>query len=342
MLDFSSYSLWLNGIIFVAAAVSVWWAGARVTRYADAISEITGLGEALVGLLLLAGITSLPEIAVSLTAGVTGNAGLAVSNLLGGVALQVVIIAIGDALLRGHAMTSKIARPVILLQAVFCCLLLCIVAAAVLIGDVGVMGVGLCSTTIFVAGVFMLWLISRYKRSQTWRPDPEPQHEEGEQEGKPETLRRAVSLTSAVGAIILVAGFLLANTGEAIAGQTGISENFVGATLVGIATSLPEISTVVAAVRIERYMMAFSDIFGTNMFDLMLIFLIDLAYPGPAVINEQGTFAAFGATLGTAVTLIYVAGLIERRNKTVMRLGIDSWAVVAVYLCGVAGLYYLS
>lgn len=131
-------------------------------------------------------------------------------------------------------------------------------------------------------------------------------------------------------------------TGEAIAGQTGISENFVGATLVGIATSLPEISTVVAAVRLKRYMMAFSDIFGTNIFDLMLVFLIDVAYSGPPVINEQDNFAAFGAMLGVLVTLLYVAGLIERRNKTLMRLGIDSWAVVAVYLCGVGGLYYLS
>lgn len=342
MLNFSDYSLWLNAAIFIAAAASVWWAGTRVTRYADAIAEMTGLGEALIGLLLLAGITSLPEIAVSVTAAASGVAGLAVSNILGGVALQVVIIAIGDALLRGHAMTFKVASPVILLQAVFCSLLLCIVAAAVLVGDVAVIGVGLWSTAIFLAGIFMLWLISRYKSSQTWRPDPEPQHEKGEQEGKPETLRRAALLTGGAGAIILVAGFLLAKTGEAVAGQTGISENFVGATLVGVATSLPEISTVVAAVRLKRYMMAFSDIFGTNVFDVMLIFLIDLVYPGSAVINEQGSFAAFGAILGTVVTLIYVAGLIERRNKTWMRLGIDSWAVVVIYLCGVGGLYYLS
>jgi cation:H+ antiporter len=342
VLNFTSYSLWLNALIFVAAAAAVWWAGARVTRYADAISEMTGLGQALIGLLLLGGITSLPEIAVSVTAGITGNAGLAVSNILGGVALQVVIIAVGDALLRRHAMTFKVARPAILLQAVFSCLLLCIVVAAVVVGDAAVLGVGLWSSGILVAGIFMLWLISRYRNSQAWRPDPEPEPEEGEQEGKPGTLRRAVLLTSGAGAIILVAGFLLSKTGEAIAGQTGISENFVGATLVGIATSLPEISTVVTAVRIRRYMMAFSDIFGTNIFDVMLIFLVDVAYPGPPVISEQGSFAAFGALLGAVVTLIYVAGLIERRNKTLMRLGMDSWFVIAAYLCGVGALYYLS
>lgn len=342
MLNFSSYPLWINAVIFLAAAAAVWWAGTRLTRYADAISEMTGLGQAFIGMLLLGGITSLPEIAVTVTAGATGSAGLAVSNILGGVALQVVVIAVGDSLLRGHAMTFQIAKPVILLQGVFCCLLLCMMVAAILVGDVAVVGVGLWSTGILLAGILMMWLISRYKGSQRWRPIPEPTHERGEKKGKPDSLRRAVLLTSAMGSVIVAAGFLLARTGEAIAGHTGISENFVGATLVGVSTSLPEISTVVAAVLIRRYMMAFADIFGTNIFDLMLIFLIDVAYPGPAVINEQGGFAAFGAVLGIAVTLIYVSGLIERSNRTLWRLGIDSWAVIATYLGGVGVLWYLS
>lgn len=303
---------------------------------------MTGLGQALIGMLLLGGITSLPEIAVAVTAGVAGNAGLAVSNILGGVALQVVIICVSDALLRGQAITFQVAKPTVLLQAVFSCLLLCMVVAGVLVGDVSVFGVGLWSSAILLAGILLMWLISRYKNDQRWRPEPAPDHEKGEQKGKPENLRKAVLLTSGMGVIILVAGFLLSKTGDAIAGQTGISENFVGATLVGLATSLPEISTVVTAVRLKRYMMAFSDIFGTNIFDLMLIFLIDLAYAGPAVMNEQGSFAAFGAVLGIAVTLIYVSGLIERRDRTLARLGVDSWAVLSVYLGGVGILYYLS
>jgi cation:H+ antiporter len=253
----------------------------------------------------------------------------------------VVVIAVGDALLRGHAMTFQVAKPVILMQGVFSCLLLCMVAAAILVGDVAVVGVGIGSTVVFLAGILMIWLVSRYKGDQRWRPIPEPEHQSGERTGMPESLRRAILLTGAMGAIIVAAGFLLAKTGEAIAGQTGLSENFVGATLVAVATSLPEISTVVAAVLIRRYMMAFSDIFGTNIFDLMLIFLVDAVSAGPAV-NEQGAFAAFGAVLGVVVTLIYVSGLIERSNRTFLRLGIDSWAVIATYLAGVGIFWYLS
>lgn len=341
LIDFTSNSVWINAGLYLAAALVVWWAGTRLTRYADAISELTGLGTALVGMLLLGGITSLPEIAVSTTAGWTGNAGLAVSNLLGGVALQVVIIVIGDALLRRQAMTASVPDPTVLLQAVFSVLLLCVVVAAVLIGDVAFLGVGAWSTGILATGVLLLWLVSRYKGAESWRPVHMHETEPGQIEGRPDSLRRAILLTCAMGAVILVAGYVLAKSGEAIAEQSGLGGNFVGATLVAAATSLPEVSTVVEAVRIRRYQMAFSDIFGTNIFDLLLIFLIDAVYGGGPVVNEQGDFAAVGAVLGIAVTLIYAAGLIERRDKAVARLGIDSWAVIVVYLGGVAALYAL-
>ncbi|HET6628165.1 MAG TPA: hypothetical protein VFG91_00155 [Woeseiaceae bacterium] len=342
MLDFSGYPLWINAAVFLAAAAAVWWAGTRLTHYADAISTITGLGQALIGMLLLGAVTSLPEIAVSVTAGLSGNAGLAVSNILGGVALQMVVIAIGDALLRGQAITFQVAKPAILLQAIFSCLLLCMIVAAVLVGDVAVAGVGLWSTGILIGGVLMLWLFTRYKGNQSWEAVPAPKPLKGDKKNQPESLSTALLLTAGAAAIILAAGVILTRTADAIATETGISGNFIGATLVAAATSLPEISTVVAAVRLKRYMMAFSEIFSTNIFDLMLIFLIDLAYGGPAVINEQGSFAAFGAVLGIAVTLIYVAGLIERRNKAFLRLGVDSWAVLATYFGGIGVLYVLS
>jgi cation:H+ antiporter len=341
MTDFSANPLWVNGAVFFVAATAVWWAGSRLTHYADAISEMTGLGSALTGMLLLGGITSLPEIAVSVTASAVGSAALSVNNILGGIAMQVVIIAIGDAVLRRAAITSRIATPTVLLQAVFSCFLLALVIAGILVGDMSVLGVGLWSSGIMLCAVLLLWLISRYKGNERWRPDPTPDEEPLARDRGIDNLRRAILLTCGFAAVIVSAGYVLARTGEAIAHQSGLGESFVGATLVGATTSLPEISTVITAVRIRRYMLAFSDIFGTNLFDCSLIFLIDAVYSGPPVLNEVGTFSAFGALLGITVTLMYVSGLIERRDKTVFRLGIDSWAVLGVYLGGLTILYSL-
>jgi cation:H+ antiporter len=187
-----------------------------------------------------------------------------------------------------------------------------------------------------------LWLISYQPARHAWQPTPKPEIGETENaRNRPKDLGIAVKLCMATGLIIVVAGFVLARSGEAVAEQTGLGSSFVGALFVGLSTSLPEISTVVSAVRLGRYLLAFSDIFGTNIIDIALIGLVDAVFLGGPVLNEVGTFSIFTAILGIAVTLLYLAGLVERRDLTFGRLGMDSWAVVVTWLGGVAILFVL-
>lgn len=341
MRDLQSLPLGANAAAFAVAAALVWWAGSTLTVHADVIARRTGLGQAVVGMLLLGGVTSLPEIAVSVSAGLRGAAGLAVSNILGGVALQVVVLTIGDALLRRRAITSQVPQSNVLLQAVFSCVLLTMFVAAVLVGDVAVAGVGLWSVAIALVGIGMFWIVARNRGREPWKATPAPALTSRPRGPGDEGLARAIAMTAAMGSVVLLAGWVLASSGEAIAEQTGLGGNFVGATIVGFATSLPEISTVVAAVRMGRFTMAFADIFGTNIFDLMLILPIDAVAPGGPVLAAQGPFAAFAAVLGIAVTLLYVGGLLARRDESHLRLGVDSWAVLAAYLGGTVALYTL-
>lgn len=336
-MEFSNLPLWLNALAFGCGAVVVWFAGTRLARHADAIAEITGLGSALIGMLLLGGITSLPEIAVSTTASLSGSAPLAVNNILGGVAFQVVVIAIGDAALRGRALSSAPPAGAVILQAMFLSLLLCLVAAGVIATDVGAFGIGLGTSSILLLAIGMLWGLSR-------RPDDAEDTSAGEDEHSRQpkgSLSRELMITTVLAVVIVAAGFVLARTSEVLAVQTGLGQSFVGAILTSISTSLPEISTVLGAVWIRRYVMAFSDIFGTNIFDIALLFLVDTVYLGPLVLNEVGAFSAVAAVLGIAVTLIYAVGLICRPRRTWLGLGPDSIAVIIVYLSGAALLYTL-
>jgi cation:H+ antiporter len=343
MTDFTDFPLMLNLVFFAVAAAAVWWAGTRLALYADAISDISGLGSAFVGMILLGGITSLPEIAVSVSAGFSGEAALAVNNLLGSIALQIVVIAMGDYVLGGRALSFVVGKPRVLLQGVFGAMLLAMLIAAVGVGDFAILGAGVWSFGLFMMAGGLLWFVSREsKRKSGWEPTGFPDLGDAiEPQGKPETIKRALWLTFGVAVVILMAGFVLARTGDAIAQQSGLGTSFIGVTLIGFATSLPEISTLLAAVRLRRYMMAFGDIFGTNILNIALIFLIDLAYPGPPVINEVGAFSQVAAALGILLTLLYVSGLIERRDETAGRLGIDSWAVLIVYFTGIMMLYTL-
>ena len=113
------------------------------------------------------------------------------------------------------------------------------------------------------------------------------------------------------------------------------------AVLVAISTSLPELSTVLAAARLGLYTMAISDILGTNLFDVALLFLVDAVAGGEPALGSAGRFGAMAGLLGILVTAIFVAGLAERRDRTVLGIGYDSAAVLVTYLSGIAILYSL-
>ncbi|SHI29217.1 sodium:calcium antiporter [Wenxinia saemankumensis] len=339
---FEGLPLALNIAIFLVAAVFVWGAGTRLSAYADAIARRTGIGEATLGVLLLGGATSLPEIAVAGSAAITGNAALAANNLLGGFTMQVAILAVADAVHRRGALTTAVPDPVVLLQGALGVVLMCLIIAGIASGDIAFLGAGVWTWIVFVTFLYSLRLVTQAQGSLDWKVVGQPP---GEQVGETEALSlsdRALWLrTAAVAGVILVAGVALSSTGEALAEQTGLGASFFGAVFVAIATSLPEVSTVLAAMKRGRYVMAVSDIFGTNLFDIALIFVLDLFYAGPPILSELDSFSILAATLGTLVTALYLVGLIERRDPTVAKIGLDSVIVAVVYLGGLGVLYTL-
>lgn len=342
--DFANFPLWVNFAIFAVSAIAVWIAGTRVSRYADAIARITGIGHMAVGLVLLGGVTSLPEIAVALFSALSDNPVLSVNNLLGGIAMQKAILAASDAIIGKDALTVVVSSPALLLQGALSILLLALVAAAIAVRDTPFLGIGIWAWGILALYLGSIWMLSVAEGRRPWQPAEDStlsmQHglaaDEQQDAG---SLKSAIGKTAIAAAVILAAGFLLSQTGDAIAAQTGLGQSFVGAVLLGLSTSLPEVSTVISAMRLHRYEMAISDILGTNLFNVALIFLVDAVYTGPPVLNAVGRFSLFVSLLGILLTTIYLVGLIERRNRTIARMGIDSLVTLAVYGAGLFLLY---
>jgi cation:H+ antiporter len=149
-------------------------------------------------------------------------------------------------------------------------------------------------------------------------------------------------LFSAGALIILIGGYLLVRTGDAIAMQTGIGSTLIGAVLVAIGTSLPEISTTAMAIRLGAHGMAISNIFGSNAFCLALLFVGDLAYREGPVLAATARSDLFLTGLGMLVTCAYLWGMLERRERTFLGMGIASFAVLLLYFGGLVVLYYLT
>ncbi len=339
-LNLQDQPLWLIGAIFFAAGVIVWIGGARLTHVLDAIAEKTGLGRLFVGMLLLGVITSLPEVANVITASANGVPQLAVNNLLGSAAINILLLALADAVIGRDAASSVVADPATLMMCALCMLVLALVAAAVTAGDTAVFGIGVFSASIAVFSVTAFALAMSYGKRAPWtlRDHSSDRAREAVAEvSKP--LRRLILISVVAAMAIFAAGYALSVTGDVIAQRTGLGEGFVGFMLIGVATSMPELSTIVTALKLRRHEMAFGQVLGTNFVNLSLFALADIVYPGGPVVNELGRFEVLSALLGLSLVGVFLVGLLERRDATILRMGYDS-ALVIVLFVGGAGLLY--
>ena len=359
-------SLIWNIFIFILSVALVWGAGIRLSKYADEIIDKTGISEVFIGTLGLALITSLPEVATTISATLANNVSLAINNLFGSIALQITILAVGDFIIKNTSLSASLDNPVSRLQAICLAFLLALAVVAIIYQDLEIFHIGIWSVILFGAYVGLFYIINYFKRMKWWLTEPderesigqvksivskrlsEIEEEKKEEEKKEKQIEKnlshilfsrlgLLSLISAIG--ILIGGYFVSNSADVIANKTGIGSSFMGYFFVGLSTSLPELSTTISAAKLKRYRMAFSNIFGTNLLNVGLVLLVDLLHFEGPVLEEVGDFAAAGAVLGILLTSIYQIGLTIRFKKTFLRLGFDSILVVLFYIAGMIILF---
>ena len=331
------YPIWANVLIFLCAAAVIWHAGRRLTTELDAIANRTGLDHAFVGMLMLGGITSLPELANVVTASAIGNPSLAVNNLLGSAAINVLLLAVGDALVGRRAVTSIVAQPSTMMMGVLCMIILVTIAMLITVEDQNLGPFGAGSVVIGLASIGAFWLATGHDARSPWSVESdEPRTEKKDEAVEGDAPSGSWWLVALHGALIFAAGYALSQTGDAIAEQAGITSAMVGFALIGTATSLPELVTILVALKLGRPEMAFGQVLGTNFVNLSLLPLADLVYSGEPVVNTLGSFEVVSALLGALLIGVLMVGLLEHRNRTLGKMGIDSALVIALFAVGLA------
>jgi cation:H+ antiporter len=330
-------------VLFLAmgmAGALVWFAGTRLVMLVDDIAQRTGIGQAFAGMLLLGGITSLPELATASSASLAGNPLLSINDLLGTSSINILLLAIGDMIYGKGSLTHQTYRPAPLMQGVLGMILMAAVAIAILVGDMTmpILGAGVFSFVIAVGCWQAMRISNRFEGSNSWEAVDPPEREPKKSAERNYSNLKLGALTLLAGMAILIGGTTLALTGGAIAEKSGLGASIVGFTLVGFCTSLPELSSVLAALKLRRYQLAIGDVFGTNLFNTQIIFIADLFYRDGSVLNSAGSFEVAAACLSVIMTGIFVVGMLERRDKTVWRMGTDSALALAVFAFGLVGL----
>jgi len=350
--DFYRFPLWINGLAFLLTTAVVWLAGTRLTNRVELIAEQTGVGRAFIGLVLIGGVVSLPELSTSVAAALDGNARFAANTLLGGIAVTMVAIAVVDAVVRERPISTDITNPVVLLQGALSVLFLLVAAGGITVGDIGFAGGGLWTSGLLVLYLCFAQMVRGYQRNWKWTAEEEWTPETVEEEAEaaherrklrrnPQSLSRLILVTAALAAATATAGILLSRIGEALAEQTGLGSSYAGFVLGGVVTTMPEVSSIFAAIRIRRFELVFSAAYGSNLFSTMAIFFADLAYPGGPILNEVGRFGLFGVLIGAAVCGIFLAGCVERTNRAILGMGIDSLVVLCTYIGGMVLLFHM-
>jgi cation:H+ antiporter len=336
----------------VAGAAATWVAGTALSKTTDVIDRRFGLGEALGGVVLLAIAGSLPEIAITVSAAAKGNLGLAAGNLIGGVAVQTMVLVICDAAAsRKQALTYLVGSLVPVLEA----LIVVFVVAGVLMGSLlpsstRIGPVSPASLAILVAWAAGIYVLNQARKSPRWTVEMpgsspgRPHRREVHPDEKPtpitESTARAVTVFLVGCVVTLVAGAVLEVSGNDLANRAGINGVIFGATVLAVASALPEISSGIAAVRLGDNELAIADIFGGNSFQVVLFLLADLI-AGKPVLPTAGNVNAWLAALGIALTVVYAFGVIMRHEGCVLRVGRDSLIAVAVFGLGIAGLFVI-
>lgn len=354
---FGSLSLLPLIIVFMAAAGVVWAAGVRLSATTDVLSERLGLGQALGGLLLLAIVTNLPEVAITASASLSGELGIAVGNILGGIAIQTAVLVIVDAFgVRGgdRPLTYQAASLVLVLEGTLVIAVLAVtnmssqLPSSLLLGRVT--PGGLLIVIFWIVGI---GLLSKARTGLPWLEKGEAPggqqapmgmaraRKERDVSNKGIGTPRVLAVFTLASVVTLVAGVALEQSGEVIAGRIGLDGVLFGSTVLAAATALPEVSTGLASARLGDYQLAISDIFGGNAFLPVLFFPAGLL-SGQAVFPQLSDTDMYLTGLGIVLTCVYVSGLIFRPRRRILRMGVDSLAVLGLYLLGTAGLVLLG
>lgn len=337
---------------FAVCIIIIIIAGTKTTRYADIISQKTGLGRIWIGMLLLGIVTSMPELITGVSSiTIVGDAGvpdLGVGTLLGSCIFNLSIIAIID-ILNKHTPVLNQASLRHLNSAGIGILIFIVIALTSGFRDtIGTWSFGWVGIPGIV--ILLIYLIGAWKTQNSERNYQQSSAEEDiKNSNKTESIKEEVLIEDIkwlwpkfiLGALgIIGAGIWLSFVGDEIATSTGWDTSFVGSLLLAISTSMPELIVAISAFRMGAVDLAVADILGANMLDITYIFLLDVIYSRGLIMSSVSTTHTITAIIGIIMTVIVILGIRFKTKKKTFYF--SSWygiLLIGLYIFGAYALF---
>jgi len=321
---------------FALCALLVARAGYALCVSADRIAQATGLTGGWIGLALLATVTSLPELASGISAvAIVDAPNLAVGNALGACVFNLLFLVVIDVLQRQQPIYHR-ASAAHLLSAAFGVVMLGFVAMSLVLAGraPALLHLGLYSPVLLALYLLALRSVFAHERDMKRAmklPDM------AVASGPPLQPRRDWLQFAMAAAVVLAAGTWLPTLGDEMARAMGWSRSFVGTLFMAFVTTLPEIAVTLSALRLGALDMAFGNLLGSNLFNVLILAVDDAFYRrGPLLADAAPVHA------GTAVAAIVMSGLVmiglvmRPQGRALRMLSWVSVGLLATYLLNAA------
>ena len=300
-------------LVFLVTALAIVLAGTVLARNADVIADRTGLGQVWVGAFLLAAVTSLPELVTDTAAVLRGVPELGTGDLFGSNMANMAILGLLGLMYARRRVMQREALGIALTAstAIVMTALASLFIVARLEVDLGWLSIGsLALVAVLLTNAFLM----RGHRETTAHPDVTPLATVARAEEP--SLGVAAGWFAAAALVILAAGPFLVSSAEEIAELTGVSNTFFGVLALGLATSLPELATSTAAVRIGAMDLAVGNLFGSNVANMTILAWLDVVHvEGPLLESIDVS----NGVAGMVAVLLMTVGLMEMILRTERR-----------------------
>ena len=328
--------------MYAACTALIVFSGGKLSRYGDILAGKTGLGRTWIGVVLMASVTSLPELITGLgSVTYAGVPDIAVGDVLGSCGFNLLILALLDILHRPLPLSTR-AHHGHTLSAGFGILLLCIACQGLVLRGrtlpIGWVG----GYSLLLLGVYLvaMRMIHTYEKRRIAAFAKERSGEPGYDEIP---MRSAVLNYAVHAGVIILAASALPLVGKGISETTALGQTFVGNVFIAASTSLPEVVVCLAALRMGAVDLAIGNLLGSNIFNIGLILAVDDFFftPGPLLsfVEPSQIVSALSAA---AMATIAVVGFTYRAEKKRLWLAWDSIGMAAVYLFNLLILFSMS
>ena len=328
-------AVWLQ---FIACAGIILVAGTYLSKYGDIIAEKTGLGRTWIGVVLMASVTSLPELVTGISSvALFDLPDIAAGNILGACMLNLLMIPVLD-FIGGSAPISTRVHQGHILTAGFGILMLGLVSVSTLLGtrlpSIGWIGVNsLIFFVIYLLAMRMVFVYEKRRIAEFVKEMAE------EVQYRHISKSKAYAIFGLNALLIIGAAIYLPRLGEEIAARTGLGQTFVGSVFIALSTTLPELVVSVSALMIGATDMAVGNLFGSNVFNIFVLAIDDLFYTaGPllAHVSRNHLVSSVSAMIALSIAVI---GLTYRADRKPTFFAWDSLAILAVYIFNLSVLY---